>query len=238
MNHDLIEELLAAQALGGLDAAEAEALASARAEHGSACLECARLEQEFAEAAAALALDLEPVPVREGFEDEVVTSALAERPAGTPAEVAPRAWSRPVEVAPSPWARRLGALAAAAALLLGGFALGRITLDETGPTGDLAVLRLQGDAPGAISVAYGPGGGVVVGSGIPDAQGNGVYALWTITGETPTLLGCFAPEAGALTGSFDGAVGGADLMAVTVEASPCPDAPTSDPIFVGEIVAA
>ncbi len=228
-DHTQIEELLAARALGGLTGADAATLDAALAEHGPACEECRRLEREFTEVAAALAMELEPAPLREGFEEHVMAAA--------------RATSRPVTI-PTPdrtdqrWARRLGALAAAAALLLGGFALGRLTDAEGGPPADfLTILRLQGDAPGAISVAYRPGeaGGYILGSDIPAAAGGDVYALWTISGETPTLLGCFSPEDGEILGSFDLRVDQADLMAVTVEPPACPDAPTTTPILASEI---
>ena len=91
-----------------------------------------------------------------------------------------------------------------------------------------------------ISVAFQPGetGGVILGSDVPVPEGDDVYALWTITGETPTLVGCFAPEDGELAASFDEEVDRADLMAITVEPPNCPDAPTTAPILTGEIVTA
>ncbi|HXF73333.1 MAG TPA: hypothetical protein VNO79_12075, partial [Actinomycetota bacterium] len=85
-DHARIEELLAARALGALEPEDEEALARERAAHGPGCEECARLERGFAEAAAALALTLQPVPPRAGFEDEVVARAMARRPRPGPAK--------------------------------------------------------------------------------------------------------------------------------------------------------
>jgi hypothetical protein len=246
-DHTRIEELLAVRALGGLDEDDARALDTEMASHGPDCAGCRDLERGFGEAAASLAMELEPVPLRAGFEEQVMAAARAARPPAAPTGAAP-ASVRTGEVVrlerpASPWSRRLGALAVAAALLLGGFAVGRLTSEDGPPMGFFAyaaILHLDGDAPGSISVAYRPGeaGGYLIGTDVPEAADDAVYALWTITGDTPTLVGCFTPHDGELDAAFDQDVSDADLMAITVEPPACPPAPTTAPILSGEIVTA
>ncbi len=58
-DHTKIEELLAVNALGGLDRADVELLTRLRGEHG-ACEECARIEAAFSEVAGRLGFALDP----------------------------------------------------------------------------------------------------------------------------------------------------------------------------------
>jgi len=235
-DHDLIEELLAVRALGGLDDTDAQTLDAALVDHGPACEECARLEREFSETAAGLALELEPAPLREGFEERVMAAARA-----TMREGAVQVEFRP---GTSPWVRRLGTLAAAAALLLGGWALRAVTEGSDAPPADFlakaTILRLEGDAEGSVSVAYRPGepGAYVLGSDVPPAGEDRVYELWLIIGDTPESAGCFSPENGRIVGRFDQQVDQADVLAVTVEDSSCPTAPTTTPILAAEVTTA
>ena len=230
-NHTLIEELLAARALGGLDDADADALAEAQAAHDPDCRECRRLEREFGEVAASLAMELEPAPLREGFEEEVLAAARATGPQRAVVDGQPR----------PRWMRGVAAVAAAAALVLGGFALGAALSNDEGPSAKFLagaqIVRLQGDAPGTVAVFYRPGEprAYIIGSQVPDAPTGDVYALWLITGETPVSAGCYTPDGGQVVGSFDEQVDQADLVAVTVESSSCPTAPTSTPILTAEI---
>ena len=46
-DHELIEELIAVRALGGLDAADEERLRAEMASHGPDCEECLRLEADY-----------------------------------------------------------------------------------------------------------------------------------------------------------------------------------------------
>jgi anti-sigma-K factor RskA len=230
-DHETIEGLLAAQALGGLDDDDARMLATLRAEHGPDCKECAALERDFAEMAARFAMELDPAPLREGFEEQVMAAARsADRDVAAPPVPVPDA------AAPSSWGRRIAVLAVAAALVLGAIAVGYETIGG-GPfdryVDSATQISLEGDAPGQMTIAYKPGeaGGAVVASGIPDAAGDDVYAVWTITGDTPSLIGCFTPDDGQIEERFDSKVDGTDLVAVTVEPAACPAAPTTDPIM-------
>ncbi len=96
-DHALIDELLAARALDGLDAGDAALLERELAAHGD-CEECRRLEIEHAEVAGMLALALDPRPVREDMADRILARRAgppphrsnASRPGGTPGSVGGR----------------------------------------------------------------------------------------------------------------------------------------------------
>src|SRR5437016_3697606 len=75
-NHSVLEELLAVDSLGGLDAAGLADLERARREHGD-CEQCAQLEMGFREIAGRLAFSLDPVG---GPDDPAVILARAEGP--------------------------------------------------------------------------------------------------------------------------------------------------------------
>ena len=56
-DHTVIEELMAVDALGGLDGDDRALLERERESHGAACAECALLEKGFAETAGRLAFE-------------------------------------------------------------------------------------------------------------------------------------------------------------------------------------
>jgi Anti-sigma-K factor rskA len=227
IDHDRIEELIAVDALDGLDPEDAETLAEARAAHGPGCEECARLDREYRGVAGALATALDPVPMRAGFEADVVSRAVrrGRRPSGEP-------------VRREPW-RRLGIAAAAAALLVGGWVLRGLAEGPGGPSGrflaEATLLPFEG-GPGRLAVAYVPDGGdaFLFGSDLPATSEGEVYELWVFDGDRPIPAGCFSPEDGEVITPVDQNVGVADLLAVTVEADACPRAPTTDPIFTAK----
>ncbi len=231
-DHSAIEELMAADALGGLDPKDREALARERASHGADCSECLRLESDYAEVAGRMAFALEPVAARAGFEDETVdlaTERSLERPrlarSGRPA------WR--------------GLVAVAAALVL--FAAGWLTrgLGKAGAPAFLpaeakiaAFQAVTPDVSGHLAVAYRPGkvGVYVFGSDLGPLPSGKAYELWTIQGKTPVAGGCFTPDAnGDLLTYVDAPLGGAELMAVTVEPASCSEQPTTTPILTAQI---
>lgn len=80
------------------------------------------------------------------------------------------------------------------------------------------------------------GGGVFVTDGLESAPDGHAYALWVIEAETPVLLGMFQPdEAGHATHRIDGQPPAGLTVAVTVEDEAGVQAPTTDPIIVGEL---
>src|SRR2546422_11542342 len=73
-DHTLIEELLAVQALEGLDGGDVALLESRRNEHGD-CAECRSLEDEFNEIAGRLGFALDPEPIDPRMADEILLRA-------------------------------------------------------------------------------------------------------------------------------------------------------------------
>jgi hypothetical protein len=243
-DHSQIEELMAVAALGGLDPEDERTLERARATHG-ACAECAALETEFAEVAGRLAFSLDPEPV-----DPAVADRILERSGREPVHaVGPGTGDRPMPDAPvvmiheaAPRRRRRWTVAvgiAAALIVVAVVSVALVPRLGSVPTHVSAAQEIvhftpaDGAAPGEFSMAYTPGtpGAVVWGSDLPDPAAGKVYELWTITGSTPASAGCMQPAEGAVAMHIDQDVSGADSMAVTQEASTCPAAPTSMPVY-------
>lgn len=223
-DHSQIEELMSVDALGGLDPADRALLDRERAAHGD-CDECRRIEAELSEAAAALAISLEPVAV-ETKADDILRMAGENLSEATVVDMAERRRERTKS-----W-KSLVAVAAALALFVGGW----FARDLTAGTGPPRLVRFQGEG-GQLAAAYSPSGNgiTVFGSDLAPLPEGQVYELWTIEGERPSAAACFTPQDGVVLEFVDHPVGSADLMAVTVESSSCPAAPTTDPVLVAEL---
>jgi anti-sigma-K factor RskA len=230
-DHERIEELMAVRALGGLDGDDDEALRREMAEHGDDCAECRRLESEFDEVAGRLAFAPDPVPVRDGFEDEVVAAATQAR--GRPAPPSRERLERP--------GRRLRPLAAVAAsivLFAAGLGIGTLVNGREAVPPGARVVAFQGEGRGSLSLAYRPGedGVYLLGSGLESPPEGRVYEVWLFRDGTPVPAACFRPSSdGSVFEFVDAGLGTTDLMAVTVEPSACPSAPTTQPILTAEI---
>jgi hypothetical protein len=240
-DHDLIEELLAVQALGGLDGDDVDVLARERADHGD-CEECRRLEDGFEETAGRLAFALEPVEVDATMADRILADSATPDTSEVAASEEPVPDERLVDLGEARQSRRwrtLVAVAAAFALLVVSavvFGSNRTT-QVSGATSTQRFLTFSGDAQGEVRLAYTPGqaGGVMWGSGLMDPGPDQVYEVWAITGDQPVSQGCVSPADGSIGLQVGADVEAADVMAVTVEASGCPPAPTSDPIWVAPV---
>ncbi|HLB62664.1 MAG TPA: anti-sigma factor [Actinomycetota bacterium] len=224
-DHTRIEELLAASALDGLGPADETELARERSAHGEECEECRALDRGFAEVAGRLALALDPVRVRDGLEDELVSRATG---SVTRARAPHRGW------------RALVAVAAAFALFAGGW-LARGPGDGTteGLADFLPGARLVAfeGAEGDLALAYRPGerGAYVIGDLVEPGEGL-VYEVWTIRHGSPSPDACIRPEAdGTVLAYLDSALEESDVMAVTIESEACPGAPTTEPILIAEL---
>lgn len=235
-DHERIEELMAVRALGGLEPPDEETLRREMADHGPECAECRRLEAELDEVAGRLAFALDPVPVRDGFEDEVVTRAVRERPdLRSGDEPASRARARVGR-----GFRPLVAIAASLVLFAAGWGVGALSSDNEGVPPHARVVAFQGEGGGSLSVAYRPGeaGVYLLGSGLETPPDGDVYAVWLFQDGTPVPATCFVPSAdGSVFEFVDAGLGTTDAMAVTVEPSSCPSAPTTAPILMAQITA-
>jgi hypothetical protein len=225
-DHALIDELLAARALDGLDEDDAAALERELALHGD-CDECRRLETRHAEVAGMLAFALDPRPVSEEMVDRILADPRPAAAATTPDELATRRDARLVR-----WQAAFG-VAAAVALVL---AIVLATRTGGNVPGDV-VVAFDGAAPGQVALAYTPGepGALVWATGLPDPGPGNVYEVWMFEGDQPVRTACLTPDDGAVAAYLDADLSSAELMAVTVESAACPDAPTTDPVYTAEL---
>jgi anti-sigma-K factor RskA len=238
-DHELIEELIVARALDGLDPDDERTLEREQAAHGADCVECRRLERDYAEVAGRLAFAVAPEPVRPELEDEIVglaTGSIArlERAGVRAPADGVRRRARGVVLRP------LIAIAAAFVLFIGGWAIGSLTSggDANVPAG-ARVVAFEG-ADGKLAVAYRPGeaGVYLLGSGLEAPPTGKVYEVWMIQDGTPVPGACVRPSPdGSLFAFADADVGSTQAMAVTIESSSCPSAPTSEPVFTAAITA-
>jgi hypothetical protein len=223
MEHDRIEELIAARALGGLDGRDVAELDRLRTDHGGDCATCLALEDDYAEVAGRLSFAADPSSIPAGFEDRVVASATAEGGSG-----------RGV-----PFGLKRFVAASAAAVLLAGAGLGGWLLRSPGsPNVRVAqVAALHGSGPGNVALAYAPASArwFLVGSNLPDAPNGKVYELWLFHGKTPAPAGTFRPRDGVALLDVPSDVTGASLAAITIEAAPGAEQPTTAPIFSGSV---
>ena len=229
-DHELIEELIAVRSLGGLEPADEQRLREAMASHGPDCEECRRLEADYADVAGGIGFALDPVAVRPGFAEETFERALgADAPPYEPRAERGRRRSvlRPV----------LG-IAAAFVLFAAGWIVGVMLTEEPALT-EATTISFQGEADGGtISAAFRPGdqGLFLLGFDLPQLPEDQVYELWVFEGETPVSALCAKPSAnGSMFEFVDASLEGVGLMAVTVESTSCPDAPTSDAVFTAEV---
>jgi anti-sigma-K factor RskA len=229
-DHTETEELLALEALGGLEPADRALLDALLAEHGPDCAECAELRSGFADTAAMLGTGLRPTDVSAGLEDRTVAAALA----GGPAAIAPTHRRR----------NALIAIAAAVVLVavgaLGGYLAAPRSAEQTflsQPGVRVVPFEPSDGTGGSMTLAVGPDGtkAYVLGSGLTEPPAGQTYELWTIQGDTPTSLGCVVPTDGQVVVPVNGSFTTADVAAVTVESTACPATPTTSPVMVATL---
>lgn len=237
--HDMIEELVVARVLDGLDDSDERLLVVEMAAHGPDCPQCAELLVGYGEVAGQLALSLEPVPLSAGSEERLLAAArlsVLEPAPATPAapaitEIPPAERRRPTGRV-----RRWVAASVAAALVVAAGAAGYLAAPR-GQELRVAALEPQAGQTGEqVAVAYQPGSerAFVVGilPSLPEGQ---VYELWFRRSGSMAMepAGVFVPQDGRVVAEVT--VGDRiDLLAVTVEPGFQPQ-PTTTPIFVGTV---
>ena len=264
-DHGRLEELIAADALDGLDEKDELQLRNEMSTHGPDCKECARLVREYWEVAGSLALSLEPKPVTLEQEDRLLAAARkdsAEREptsgGGPLIRVAPEAGSRhrrPGQLEPKiARARRsarerwvaTAAIAAAMAIIGGivGYGLARegspaqesFIAFASHPETRLVTFPTKDGQQLAVACRAGESRAWLVGAQLVDPPKGKVYELWFQPG----------PEAEMQpAGTFvpeDGTVLTPTTvgplvtgMAVTVEPEGGSQEPTGEPIFVATV---
>jgi len=263
-DHAVIEELMAAGALGGLDPGDQQALVRERAAHAP-CDECAGLEVAFAEIAGRLAFSLDPVMVDMAMADRILAQAgrvavipeIPEIPAA-PAVVTPPP-PEPLQPAamlePDPdryrtnrvrnrrWAVAVSVAAVLGLVVVASLAylpnLGRLS---THPVAAQRFVRftslIGGEAQLAVGYTPGSSGVVLWGSNLPDPGNGKVYELWMISGATPVSGGCLKPIDGQVAAFIDVNLATTKQMAITAESNACPSAPTSGAVMSATLNAA
>ena len=235
-DHQGIEEMMAARALGGLSASDEAELELLRAEHGRDCEECLRLEAVYGEVSGRLAFALDPQPVRPEMADEILDRA-DERAEAPPAG---RAGVRPAR------GRRLVAAATAAAILVaggvGGYVIGHSGAQSSevqavaGFVSDPAarVVHLSGSGTGKLSLAYQPGrrSAFLFGTDVPATPAGKVYELWRFGRSGPPIpSGTFTASGAVVVLHVAADLSKAKTIAVTVERAPGAKQPTTSPIY-------
>jgi len=217
-DHSEIDELLAARALDGLDADETARLERALAEHGD-CATCLRLEAEHRETAAMLAYAVDA---------RRVDPEMAERILGEPRPA-------PAPIRPDPRVRRWQAAFGLAAAVAAALAVVLVAGPDETVVPDRFVTFEGGQGELAAALAPARDGLVVWGSELPDPGAGKVYELWLIDDGKPARAACLAPRNGSVGAFVPADVRDADLLAITVESTSCPDAPTTDPVYTAQI---
>lgn len=233
--HDELEELIAADALGGLDQGTRPEMLRLMAEHGPDCAECIRLTAQYAEVAGQLALSVDPVALSEEAEVSLIRAAREGEPA---VEVPYRLRRR---------GRWLAAAAVAAVLAVVGGIVGYSLAPGLGgrPSEFIAFASQPGSEVVAFPAVEGQQlavifnrdsrRGWVFGTNLPRPEGERVYELWFSSGTSEGVepAGIFLPDDGVVLAQVT--VGeDPDLLAVSIEPPGGSPQPTTDPIFVAE----
>jgi anti-sigma-K factor RskA len=235
-DHSTIEELLAVRALGGLDGKDEEVLNRELTSHGN-CDRCRWLEAEFTQVVGRLGLSLDPVPVDPGMADRIIASTGATQrtpEAAATVELSERRGRRGRR-----WAVAV-AIAAVFALVVGGVAVfARGSIPAVPLASGQQVVLFSPTTAGTLAMAYTPGqpGVLLWGSGMKDPGTDKVYEVWMIANGTPVSGGCVRPTDGDVVSFSNTNLGDATQMAVTIESSSCPSAPTTTPIMTAALTA-
>jgi hypothetical protein len=233
-DHTTIEELLAVQALGGLDGDDVQALAAERASHGD-CEECARLEAEFSETAGRLAFSLEPLTVDAAMADRILAASpvVAAEPATTVDDLGERRERRG-----RGWQAAVGVAAVIAVLVV---AIAVVRPDRTTVVASASTTQqlvvFSGSGEGELAVAFTPGesGAVLWGSDLPDPGQDKVYEIWMFQDGTPVPGGCFRPQDGQIALTVDASLDTTEAMALTAEPADCPSSPSGQPVKTADL---
>jgi Anti-sigma-K factor rskA len=231
LDHTRIEELMAIDALDGLDGDDRHLLATERASHGD-CEECRALEAGFAETAGRLAFALTPLPV-----DDAVADAILSSPPSADDELTDELAERRRRRRPA-WQAIAAVAAAVAIAVVAGTTLVPSSTDVTVAASSQRFVDFSpaGETEGSLAMAFTPGepGIIVWGRDVPDVDEGSTYELWTFEGDTPVSAGCMTPTDGRMGVALPD-VEATDVMAVTVESADCPDAPEGEVAFSLEL---
>ena len=247
--HARIEELLAADALDGLDDQGKRELELVLADHDPACPECAQLRAAYADVAAGLAMSLDPEPADAAAEERLAAAARAHaRQPVDPSAVAER--PGPSVTAPVPLRPRRDplrilsvAIGAAACLLVAGIV--GYSIRPSGEQQMVSSFTSQGNVrtahlssgPTTMTLYYRPGehAALVTGTGFADPPSGHIYEVWyrSAGSSEMTPAATFTPSDGSIVAP---AVVEPGFTAVTVSVEPgYQTSPTGTVVLSGSV---
>jgi anti-sigma-K factor RskA len=238
VNCEQFEELAGAYALGALDGDE---LREAE-EHLRGCERHPEVAELLA-VAAGLALDapeMDPPPaLRSRLMEAVRADAVAlnaREPAEAPAG-ARQSWGLLETIRSWLSAPRSGyALSGALAVLVGVLVVWNLSLQGEDGGSDPMTVSLSGQATGQVIFLEDEGLAVMEVDGLTPLPAEQVYQVWAISDGQPTSLGLLeVEEDGEARGAMRASPDGVDQIAVTVEAFPGAELPTSQPVISGRL---
>jgi len=240
MEHEQLEEAVAAYALGALDEAERPEIERALLEHLPGCASCRAMLNDFREIAGDLALVAPRRGVPEAVEERILDGIREQRQVA-----APRAFPRR-----SPWGRVAIASVAAAivALFAWNIQLASRVHDANTRSSDLAAAVSLIGAPdaktaslgreaGSLVLVWRPGQAVLVGNDVDAPASGKVLQVWLMRAGVPTSVGAFRPDDGLVVFPIDVDPTTFDRVAITVEKAPSAPRPTSAPIYSAPLTA-
>jgi anti-sigma-K factor RskA len=240
MDHQQLEESVAAYALGALDAEGRAEVERRLLEHLSGCATCRDLFNDLREVSADLALAASPVAVRPEIEERILEQ-IRERQ--------PRAELSAVPRRRSPFGRVAVAAAAAAIVALGAWNVSLTSRVNDGDrrassvaaavslmgAPDARSVRLIGSVAGTLVFASRPGEAVLVGHDVPAPATGKVLQLWLMRSGIPTSAGVFRPADGVVVLRVPLETASFDAVAVTIEKAPRAARPTAPPVYSATI---
>ena len=240
MEHEQLEEAIAAFALGAIDDAPRVETERALLEHLAGCASCRELFTDLREVAADLALSAEPRAVPKAVEERLLEAIRERRP-----QVERPGRRRSVLT-------RAGALAVAAAIV-GLFAWNvqlseRVSDARSRSKQVVQALSLLGSTGartasldagrGDLVFVYRKGEAVLVGHDLETPPSGRVLQLWLMRSGMPTSVGVFRPSDGLVVFPVHADATGFDRVAITVEKGPRgAKAPTAAPVYSATITA-
>ena len=242
MNCATVDELAAAYALGGVDAAEERDIAA----HLDTCPEPHGEARDLIGAAAFVAAASEPVAPSPLLRDRLMATVGATAQDHRPLALPPshRGLTAVPRAEPAAWRRALAPLALAAAVMAAAIlGVWNINLGQQVAERDQAIHAIaSADAVHQVTGSAGTGlllqeGGTAtfVAEGLADLPAGHLYELWLIGADgSPVAVGTFVDDDGVALVALEHDIGAATTFAVTVEAQRV-DAPTTDPVLVASL---
>ncbi|HYI46140.1 MAG TPA: anti-sigma factor [Actinomycetota bacterium] len=224
-NHEEMQELLAAYALGAVPEDEINEVRA----HILSCEECMREADEFAEASASLAVAVGSERLPAGFADRVLELVQTDASAAT---TEPRRRRR--------WLPAYALAASMAVVVVLGFQVFETQREIDRQREVLSALlhqtgvEMRGTSGAVARVVPSGSGSLFAAAGLQEAPQGHTYQLWLIKeGAAPVSAGTFDVSDGLAVIETQRSIAGFDGAAVTIEQAGGSAQPTTDPILQG-----